>query len=88
MDDIYSWILSPEIREYLRGNYKPDLMERQALIRSAYRPVEEKLSALQELLREAETEEAIHPFTARSPAAIRWKNGGVERYGSPCSAST
>jgi len=57
MDDIYSWILSPEIREYLRGHYHPDLLEKQALIRSAYRPVEEKLSALQELRREAETEE-------------------------------
>lgn len=55
MSDIYSWILSPEIREYLRGNYRPDIMERQALIRGAYRSVEEKLSALQELCGEAET---------------------------------
>lgn len=57
MTDIYSWILSPEIREYLRGNYRPTLMEQQALIRGAYKPIEEKLSALQELLGEVETEE-------------------------------
>lgn len=57
MDDIYSWILSPEIREYLRGHYKPDLMEQQALICGAYRPIEEKLYALQTLCGEAETEE-------------------------------
>lgn len=57
MDDIYSWILSPEIREYLRGRCRPDLLEKQALIRSAYRPIEKKLSALQKRLREAETEE-------------------------------
>ena len=56
MTDIYSWILSPEIRDYLRGNYRPTLMERQAMIRGAYKPIEEKLSALQELLGEAETE--------------------------------
>lgn len=37
MDDIYSWILSPEIREYLRGHHKPDRMERQALIRMSHR---------------------------------------------------
>lgn len=57
MTDIYSWILSPEVREYLRGNYRPPLMEQQALIRSAYRPIEEKMSALQELCSEAKTEE-------------------------------
>lgn len=37
MDDIYSWILSPEIREYLRGHHKPDRMERQALICMSHR---------------------------------------------------
>ena len=57
MVNVFSWILSPEIREYLREHYRPNLMEKQALIRSAYRPVEEKLAALQELLHEAETEE-------------------------------
>lgn len=55
MLDIDSWILSPEIREYLRKNYRPSLMERQALIRGAYRSIEEKLSALQELCGETET---------------------------------
>lgn len=31
MDDIYSWILSPEIREHLREHYHPGLPEKQAL---------------------------------------------------------
>lgn len=55
MPDIYDWILSPEIREYLRGTYRPNLMEKQTLIRSAYCSIEEKLSALRELLHEAES---------------------------------
>lgn len=74
MDDIYSWILSPEIREYLRGNYKPDLMERQALICGAYRPIEEKLSALQTLCGEAESEEeraSLERAVERYQLAIR-----------------
>lgn len=55
MTDIYSWVLSPEMRGYLREKYRPNIMERQALIRGAYRSVEEKLSALRELCPEAET---------------------------------
>lgn len=74
MGDIYSWILSPEIREYLRKHYKPDLMEQQALICGAYRPIEEKLSALQTLCGEAESEEeraSLERAVARCRLAIR-----------------
>ena len=57
MVDICSWILSPEIREYIRKNKQLSIRERQALICGAYRPIEEKLSALQMLQDEAESEE-------------------------------
>lgn len=50
-----SWILSQEIREFWWQNYQPTVMERLALIRGAYRPMEERLDALCALLKEAET---------------------------------
>lgn len=55
MTDIYSWIMSPEIREFWRKNYQPTVMERLELIRGAYRPMEERLDALCALLKEAKT---------------------------------
>ncbi len=53
--DVFDWILSPEIREFWRKNYRPTVMERLALIRGAHRPMEERLDALCALLKEAET---------------------------------
>lgn len=66
MNNIFSWILSPEIREYLRGNYRPkrfqpiDLSRRDvAFGDSGYRVVDwlhrisvKELPAGQEILRE------------------------------------
>lgn len=53
MFDVYAWILSEEIREYLRANYKLSFKEKLQLVRTAHRPMEERLAALWELQREA-----------------------------------
>lgn len=70
MLDVCDWIRSPEIREHIRKNHQLSMMERQALIRGAYRPVEEKLSALRELLNETETEHD-KAFLAKAVAVYR-----------------
>ncbi len=49
----FDWILSPEIREHLRQNFQPTLRERLFLIRSTYKPTEERLEAMRALLSEA-----------------------------------
>lgn len=55
MFDGYAWIRSEEIREYLRENYKLSFKERMQLVRSAHRPMEERLQALRMLQKEAVT---------------------------------
>ena len=55
MLDGYAWIRSEEIREYLRGNYKLSFKERMQLVRTAHRPMEERLQALRMLQKEAVT---------------------------------
>jgi len=55
MLDGYAWIRSEEIREYLRKNYKLSFKERMQLVRSAHRPMEERLQALRMLQKEAVT---------------------------------
>lgn len=55
MLDGYAWIRSEEIREYLRGNYKLSFKERMQLVRTAHRPMEERLQALRMLQKEAAT---------------------------------
>lgn len=57
MNDIFSWILSPEIRDYLRTARPLTTKEKVEIIDSGYRSVEEKYAALTSLLREAENEE-------------------------------
>jgi len=49
----FDWVRSPEIREHLWRNFDPDLRERLFLIRSAYKPLEERLEAMRALLPEA-----------------------------------
>lgn len=55
--DIYSWILSQEIREAWRKQPPLPLLEQAGIIFPAYRSVEEKLEALTALLSQAETRE-------------------------------
>lgn len=55
MFDVYAWIRSEEIREYLRRNYKLSFKERLQLVRTAHRSMEERLAALGELQKEAVT---------------------------------
>lgn len=57
MLDIYDWILSPEIRDYLRENYTMSVEEKAKLICSGCRPLDEKYEALHTLLDEAESQE-------------------------------
>ncbi len=54
--DIYDWILSPEIRGYLRENYPLSCIEKAEVICSAYRSIEDQYAALCTLLDEAEKE--------------------------------
>lgn len=54
--DIYSWIPSSEVSEYLRQNRTFTLLEKYQLIHDATRPLEEKLEALLELEAEASKE--------------------------------
>lgn len=55
--DIYSWILSPEIRKAWKKEPPLSLLAQAAIVYRAYRPVEEKLWAILELYARAETEE-------------------------------
>ncbi len=55
MLDGYAWIRSEEIREYLRKNYKLSFKEQMQLVRTAHRPMEERLQALRMLQKEAVT---------------------------------
>ena len=55
--DFYGWIVSQEIRDYLRENHRFSFQERVWLIRSACRPLEEKYDALRALWEESEGEE-------------------------------
>lgn len=51
MGDIYSWVLSPEIRDYLRTARPLTTVEKVEIIDSGYHSVEEKYAALTSLLR-------------------------------------
>ena len=42
MTDIYSWILSPEVREHLRKTYPLSTLDKTRLICGAFRSIEEK----------------------------------------------
>lgn len=55
--DIYSWILSPEIRKAWKKNPPLPLLEQAAIIGPAYRPVEEKLWVISILYESAKTAE-------------------------------
>lgn len=55
--DIYSWILSPEIRKAWKKEPPLSLLAQAVIIYRAYRPVEEKLWAILELYARAEMEE-------------------------------
>lgn len=55
--DIYSWILSEEIREAWKKEAPLPLLEQAGIIYPAYRSVEDKLQALRTLLAQAGTEE-------------------------------
>ncbi len=55
--DIYSWILSPEIRKAWKKEPPLPLLEQAAIIYQAYRAVEDKLRAISILYERAETEE-------------------------------
>ena len=54
MTDIYSWILSPEVREHLRKTYPLSTLDKTRLICGAFRSIEEKETALRALLEEVE----------------------------------
>jgi len=56
MLDIYDWILSPEIRDYLRENHRLSVQEKIEIICGGWHSVEEKYTALRELLGEAESD--------------------------------
>lgn len=58
MLDVYSWILSPEIREHLRANYPLSAWEKMQIICGAFRSIEEKETSLRCLLDETEPGEA------------------------------
>ena len=57
MNDSFSWILSPEIRDYLRTARPLTTVEKVEIIDSGYRSVEEKYAALTSLLRGTENED-------------------------------
>lgn len=76
--DIYSWILSPEIRMAWRKKPPLPLLEQAAIIYPAYRPVEEKLGAITSLYADAKTKEEKEELgQAKSfyEAAIRQMKG-------------
>lgn len=55
--DLYDWIVSQEIRDYLRENHRFSFGEKIRLIVGACRPLEEKYDALRVLWEESEGEE-------------------------------
>ena len=57
--DYYDWILSPEIRDYLRENHRFSFEEKIRLICGACRPLEEKYNALRALREESEGKEKV-----------------------------
>ena len=57
MIDIYSWVLSPEIRDYLRTARPLTTKEKVEIIDDGYHSVEEKYAAITSLLRRAENED-------------------------------
>ena len=59
--DIYSWILSPEIRKAWKKNPPLPLLEQAAIIGPAYRPVEEKLWVISILYESAKTAQRRYP---------------------------
>lgn len=52
--DVYDWVLSPEIREFLRPFYGSFVWEKAGMIQGGCRPVEEQRAALNALLEETE----------------------------------
>ncbi|MCI9135701.1 MAG: hypothetical protein HFI31_16185 [Lachnospiraceae bacterium] len=77
--DIYSWILSPEIRKAWRKEPPLPLLEQAAIVHPAYRPVEEKLEAIASLYARAVTKEEKEKLgQAKSfyETAIRYMRGG------------
>lgn len=58
MLDVYSWILSPEIRDHVRANYPLSVEEKMQIICGAFRSIEEKGTFLRCLLDETEPGEA------------------------------
>ncbi len=59
LPDFYDWILSPEIRDYLRENHRFSFEEKIHLICGACRPLEEKYNALRALREESKGEEQV-----------------------------
>lgn len=57
--DFYGWIVSQEIRDYLRQNHQFSFEEKIQLICGACRPLEEKYNALRALWEESEGEEKV-----------------------------
>lgn len=55
--DVYDWVLSPEIREYLRASHIFSVWEKAGIVHGGCRPVEEKRAALKILLGEVEDKE-------------------------------
>lgn len=55
--DVSNWILSPEIREYLRANHRFSVKEKVGILHGGCRSVEEKRATLAILFGEAEDEE-------------------------------
>lgn len=51
--DVYDWVLSSEIREYLRANHRFSVREKVEIVQGGCRPVEEKRAVLEALLGEA-----------------------------------
>lgn len=52
--DVYDWVLSTEVREYLRANHRFSVREKVEIVQGGCRPVEEQRAALEILLEEAE----------------------------------
>lgn len=76
--DIYSWILSPEIREAWKKEPPLPLLEQAVIIDSAYRPVEEKLRVIAGLYVRAKTGEEkkeLHQAVIFYETAIRLMKG-------------
>ena len=55
--DVYDWVLSPEVRDYMRTARPLTIEEKADIIDSGCRPITDKYAALTDLLRKAEREE-------------------------------